>query len=188
MNRKEKSSIPRVNFFKRNEFEFQTLPLEDLLLRSNRQKPPLVNPHRVQFYNVIYITSGRGTHHIDFLPHKFDQGSLIFISRDQVHSFDLQPGIKGYVILFTEDFIEKNLIHSEVLSLYRLYNHHLHNPVIESHVTQTENFHELFTIIWKEYSSLNTFGQEEILRLYLKTLLLKTERIKRTPTKIYEKN
>jgi len=41
----------------------------------------------------------------------------------QVHAFDVRPDIDGFGILFTDDFLSKNLIHSDILSYYRFTVH-----------------------------------------------------------------
>lgn len=111
---------------------------------------------------------------------RFRPGSLIFISKGQVHSFEVRPEVRGHVILFTSDYLEKNLIHSEVVSLHRLYNYQLHAPVMPPEETAGEGFLELVSELTREYLQPAPFGKEEILRLLLKVLLLKAERIKQT--------
>ncbi|MFT5700060.1 MAG: AraC family transcriptional activator of pobA [Desulforhopalus sp.] len=178
------SDIPRVDFYKKanHPIEFEIMDLEGLFARGKKISPRIDHPHRVKFNTIIFITGGKGTHHIDFQPYPFSQGSLIFTSVGQVHAFDIQPGVKGYLVLFTRDFLEKNLIHSDVVSLYRLYNHQMHAPVIQPQETEGVGFNHLFKEIMREYGNSEFFAKEEILRLFLKMLLLKAERIKRTVT------
>lgn len=180
----EVSDIPQVEFARKKKLtiEFEILALEDLFSKRAEMVPPIDHPHRISFHNIMYITAGEGTHHIDFQPHKISQGSLIFISKGQVNAFNVQPDMRGYLILFTTEYLEKHLIHSDVLSLYRLYNYHLHSPVMQPEETQDEGFHDLFRGITAEYSNPDVFAKEDILRLLLKVLLLKAERIKRTVT------
>lgn len=178
----EVSKIPQVEFFKKKEpsIEFEILALEDLLSRKNRLPFQLEHPHRVQFYHILYITAGEGIHHIDFRPYSFSPGSLLFISQGQVHSFEVRPDIQGYMVVFTAEYLQKNLIHSDIVSFYRLYNYHLHEPVIQPQETSGEDFHSIFKEIKMEYGCPDRFANEEILRLLLKILLLKIERIKPT--------
>ncbi len=140
----------------------------------------LSHHHRVKFHNIIYITEGEGTHYIDFKPYAFSPGSLLFISQEQVQAFDVRSDIRGYLLLFTNEYLKTNLIHSDVLFLYRLYNYHLHTPVMEPQETVTESMSNLFKEMKKEYDYPDQFAKDEILRLFLKTFLLKAERIKRT--------
>lgn len=178
------SNIPHVEFLKNKKLaiEFEIISLEDLFSRAGKIVPPLKTPHRLRFHNILYITAGGGTHKIDFEPYPFNEGSLIFVSRGQVQAFDVRPGIKGYLLLFTTDFLEKNLIHSDVVSLYRFYNYHLHAPIIHAQKTREEGIHDLVKEIKREYCNPNHFLKEEILRHFLKVLMLKVERNKRTLT------
>lgn len=177
------STIPRVGFHKKKgvKIEFEILALEELYRRDNLQ-PPIDHPHRVQFHNIIFITAGEGTHHIDFQPYDFSRGSLLFISKGQVQAFHIHPQVRGYALLFTSNYLEKNLIHSDVLSMYRLYNYHLHAPVLQPAETQGEGVFEIFAEIKREHGNPDEFAKEDILRQFLKILLLKAERIKRTVT------
>lgn len=97
-----------------------------------------------------------------------------------MHAFEVRPNIQGYVVLFTADYLKANLIHSDIVSFYRLYNYHLHEPVMQPQETGGEDFQTIFKQIKKEYAHPDRFGNDEILRLLLKVLLLKAERIKRT--------
>lgn len=103
---------------------------------------------------------------LTFQPFTFSQESLFFISRGQVHAFDVHPDIRGYLLLFTTDYLEKNLIHSAAVTLYRLYNYHLHAPVMQLEETKGERLHQLFEEIKREYANPDFFVKEAILRLF----------------------
>ena len=176
------SDIPQVDFFKKKgrDFEFEIFSLEELFVRSPGITPRIDQPHRLQFYNILYITHGDGHHHIDFESYPITAGNLIFIARGQVNAFEVRPGIRGYAVLFTPDYLEENLLHSDITSTYRLYNYHLHTPVLSPIETKKENFTLLFQELLREYNEPALFAKNEILPLLLKTLLLKTERVKRS--------
>lgn len=174
--------IPKIAFSKKSktEIDFEIFTFSSLLSRKNRIDHALDKPHRVYFYNVIYITSGSGVHHIDFNPYPYTEGSIMFISKGQVHTFDVKSKADGFVILFTDEFLSKNLNHSDILSLYRLYNYHLQEPIIQPEETGGDVFKTIVNEMYWEYLLSNNFAKEEILRLLLKLLLLRAERIKRT--------
>jgi AraC family transcriptional regulator, transcriptional activator of pobA len=177
-----KEEIPKIAFLKKSkaEIEFEIFTIQSLFSRQNKIDHPLDQPHRVAFYNIIYITKGTGVHSIDFHSYPYTEGSLIFISKDQVHSFDMESDIDGFVILFTDEFLSKNLFHSDILSFNRLYNYHLHEPIIYPEQACGEVFKNIVNEMCREYLLSNDFAKEEILRLLLKLLLLRAERIKRT--------
>ncbi len=174
--------IPKIAFSKKSktEIDFEIFSYGSLLYRRERLDFPLDKPHRVDFYHVIYITGGSGVHYIDFKPYAYSEGSTVFISKGQVHAFDFRSEVDGFIILFTDEFLSKNLIHSDILSFYRLYNYHLQEPVIQPEKTGGDRFKIIVKEMYWEYLLSDNFAKEEILRLLLKLLLLRAERIKRT--------
>ena len=176
--------IPYISFHKskRTTIEFEVLTLKRLFSRKNKLIHPLDQPHRAGFYHILYITKGRGRHFIDFRPYHYAKGSLMFISTGQVHAFELNPGIDGYLLLFTENFLIKNMAHSDVLSFSRWYNYHLYPPVIKPLETSVCGFSAIFQELYHEYGSKDAFAKEEMLQTLLKLLLIKAERIQRTLT------
>ncbi len=175
-------TIPKIEFLKKNnsEIEFEIMTLNDLYKKQSQLNHPVEKPHRVEFYHIMYCTKGSGVHFIDFKPCTFNEESLLFISKGQVHAFRFSPDIRGILIVFTEAFLSKNQIHSDILSLHRLYNYHLHSPVIASQESADEHFSTVIRELSDEYANPDTFAKEEMLRLLLKQLLLKAERVKRT--------
>lgn len=178
------NEIPKVSFAKPkiSEIEFEIFTLSSLYSRRDRLEPAPDVAHRLDFYNVLFITNGMGRHQVDFQSYEFSQGSLLFISKGQVHTFDMDSEHDGYLMLFTESFLSKNLVHSDVLSFYRLYNYHLHAPIVTPNQFEAGVFQTIVNEIYKEYNDGDNFAKEEILQLLLKLLLLKAERIKRTVT------
>ena len=175
------NEIPRITFLKKRkpELEFEILSLSSFFSGNKKLKPPINTPHRVDFYVILYIKKGAGKHYVDFQPCKYKKGSILFISKGQVQTFEVNTGTDGFLILFTDDFLSKNLIHSDLLSFYRLYNYHLHHPVIQPEEAGGA-FRNIVNEISQEYQHPDNFAKEEILRLLLKLLLLKAERIKHT--------
>ncbi len=84
----------------------ELLELASLYKRAPNLPVDPFAPHRVKFHHLIYITEGVGTHFIDFNHHPFQPGSFIFINRHQVHAFDLDNQPQGFMILFTQEFVD----------------------------------------------------------------------------------
>jgi len=61
-------------------------------------------PHRHDFYEILWITKGNSKQAIDYNNYKIGRYSLFFISPGQLHLFEEWKGVKGYCIMFTEDF------------------------------------------------------------------------------------
>lgn len=69
------------------------------------------NLHRHDFYFVLFVKNGKGTHQIDFINYEVDNFSVYFIKPGQVHELMLKKGATGFMLQFTTDFYnprEKN--------------------------------------------------------------------------------
>lgn len=65
-------------------------------------------PHRAQFYNILWIEKGSGTHFIDFSPIEIQDNTVLFIPMNSVNKYDADGIYKGKAILFTDSFFYKN--------------------------------------------------------------------------------
>jgi len=135
-----------------------------------------ITPHRLNFYAIIYITQGEGTHSIDFKTISFSKGSLIFVGKNQVHAWQKENNSEGFVIFFTEQFLYKNQIQFNDLSYGYPYNHNLYSPIIETSDNENSTiFSLLISLLFKEYSTFFNALQEETLQCLLRVLILKIQ-------------
>ena len=150
------TDIPQVFFHTplSADFQFEALPIRRLLDRNPQLSPRLDQPHRVEFYQIVYITRGQGHHYIDFTSYAYAPGSLLFISAGQVHAFEVNEDTDGFLLMFTEEFLSRNMLHSDILSFSRLFNTHLYPPDIPTVETSTPVFDPLVTEIYNEYINL----------------------------------
>ncbi|MUN38879.1 helix-turn-helix domain-containing protein [Actinomadura litoris] len=61
--------------------------------------------HRHDFYEVLHITGGSGTHVVDFVHYQIKPPVMYFLSPGQVHFWDCETPLQGRVLVFTEDFM-----------------------------------------------------------------------------------
>lgn len=62
-------------------------------------------PHRHSFHEIVYVTGGTGTHVLDEDRRPLCPPHLCFITPGQVHYWDGVHGLRGWVVLFTDDFL-----------------------------------------------------------------------------------
>jgi AraC-like DNA-binding protein len=79
------------------------------------------NPHRHNFYSVIWSFTATGKHIIDFREYSIEPNSIFFVSPWQVHQIVTEPGGTGMLILFTPEFLQKNSIREDFISNLRLF-------------------------------------------------------------------
>ena len=61
-------------------------------------------PHRHDFFEILFLTKGSGTHTIDFKDYKITPNSIFFLSPGQIHSITLSKDVYGYIFLFSPEF------------------------------------------------------------------------------------
>lgn len=95
--------------YKKKEFGFQLLKLEDIFsLKSSAGINPF-KPHCINFFTLLLLTEGEMTYEVDFVEYKLIQGDCLLISKEQIHKFDHSYRHKGYGIIFTEEFMLRHL-------------------------------------------------------------------------------
>ncbi|SES40724.1 helix-turn-helix domain-containing protein [Actinokineospora terrae] len=62
-------------------------------------------PHRHDFYEILYLTGGGGTHVVDFEPYPIEPHSVYVLAPGQVHFWQDTELIRGRVLVFAEEFL-----------------------------------------------------------------------------------
>lgn len=98
-------------------FEMTTI---DRILRQEKRLV-LTKPSQVDFYNMIFITEGRGSFEIDFREYPVAKGDIILVSEEREHRFVDHEELTGIMVIFTEDFLYEILGSNtgEVLDIYK---------------------------------------------------------------------
>jgi len=161
----------------RKEFEeigFEITKLEYFL--KERVDADSYNPHRIKFYIVLFVTKGNGKHDIDFQSYNYQKGSVLFIGKNQIHSWRKSNNVNGYLLLFTEKFLFNNQVKYNDISYTYPYNSMLYKPILNlKSIEYYNSFKSLVFYLFQEYNLPKTKVKEEILQNLLRTLLLKIQ-------------
>jgi AraC-like DNA-binding protein len=76
--------------------------------------------HRHEFHAIIFITSGGGSHIIDFVEYPLQADRCFYIGYGQIHAWKALENVKGFILLFTDDFYNIVYTGHEVLKSDRL--------------------------------------------------------------------
>lgn len=160
-----------------NENDFSIFTLKSI---SERQENKIFNYqklHRTKNYKIFITTVGFGQHSVDFEKYDFSPGVFIFISKNQIQSFDFKPGNEGFIISFSEEYLEQTIRFNNKLSEKFVFNFHFKKPVVKVVAKEQEYFFIIIDRILQEYNKLNT--SNEIIQALLNLLILNSERIKK---------
>jgi AraC-like DNA-binding protein len=103
---------------------------------SKNHQEQFFQPHRHDFYEIIYITDGYGKHMIDFQSYELVPNSVHLIRPSQIHQWEnmkFTNEYDGYIFLFSKDLLPisntlETLFHRHTLPII-----HLEQP-IKTHI------------------------------------------------------
>lgn len=133
------------------------------------------HPHRHDFYDLLFITEGSGTHTIDFITYEVKPCSLFFLSPGQVHSWELSRDTKGFTLFFEPEFYLINRP-TEALRDLPFFHGFASDPVLYLDCQQHHNIRQILLNMQEEYQQEEQPRTYDILRAYLEVLLLKLSR------------
>lgn len=134
-------------------------------------------PHKHDYYTILMVLEGTGVHHIDFKQYPIYPGTIFFVSPGQVHQVELSSTPKGYVLLFTEDFLLQNGIPVDFMNDLKLFYACDEVKAIHPDKGSSERLTGYITQIMAEYGSEESFRYEGI-SAWLKLFLIECKRIK----------
>lgn len=134
------------------------------------------DPHRHTFYEVVYITSGKGYHIVDFEPYKVKPPQFFFISPGQVHFWELSTDFEGHFVMFYEDFLvfpSSGFSNIEELTFFHTVGE---SPELLLNRKQAAMMEDLFRPISNEYRAKEA-NMASVLRAYLHILIARLQRL-----------
>lgn len=163
----QNSNVPKAHF--------DIIQLEELL--SRKLDHDITTIHRVNFYAIFFITDQKGQHRIDFTDYKYQKAEVLTVRKDQIHKF-YKSNAKGYMLLFTEEFVVSYLEQLEAIRTLQLFNELLGKPKIKLNKKEYEELLQLIQKIEHEYFKVDDDYSMGIIRSSLHILITKLYRAK----------
>lgn len=134
--------------------------------------------HTHSFYQIIWFKRGKGKHYVDFKEYEVADNVLFFIAKDQVHYFDGSGDYDGVLIHFNESFLVQNDDAADLFLKCSMFN----NPYQQLSCCIEQGLEhildEYIRQMQVELGNPRSWGQDELLRAYLKALLIQVQRKK----------
>ncbi len=169
--------LPELRFqtLAKKGYEFEIIS-NKAFFKGKTDKDPSFKPHRIAYYGIVFTLKGEGFHFIDFKRIPYKRGTIFFLSKDQVHGFEWNENRAAFLITFTEDFVEANLMGSKFFQSLGLFNYRLNNPVLQADETKLIELEELVLMMVEEHSNPEDSFSGEVIRSLLRVFLGKCER------------
>lgn len=132
-------------------------------------------PHKHNFYIILIVTQGTGSHTIDFKEYEVKPGTVFFMTPGQVHSWELSKDADGFVIFFTQQFYAREYPH-KMLFDFPFFNALLYNPVLRIAKEDEATLIPILQLLKQEHMQAKAM-REIMLSRYLDILLIELTRI-----------
>lgn len=107
---------------------FGASKMEDVFLRRNGE---IDEPHRHDFYTVLLIERGKGSHRIDFNTYELGEYQLFFVAPGQVHQLIEEEATVGYAMTFSTQFLVVNSIPLSFINSLNLFHDYGQSPPLK---------------------------------------------------------
>ena len=149
---------------------------EDLLISRFgaylQKHQDLYFPHKHTFYHLVLFTRGGGTHAIDFKTFDVKPYQIYFMIPGQVHSWNFEGEVDGYVIHFSTSFFESFLLKNEYLDQFPFFSGIIDDAVIQIDASLQQKIVGLFEDIIAESEITDRMSLDLIRAILLHIFIL----------------
>lgn len=131
-------------------------------------------PHAHDFYLMLLITRGTGTHNIDSIEYEIKPGVAFILAPGLIHQWNISKDIDGYILFFTKKYFMLDFKHDN-LSRFPFFKKHSSVPYIELSKESTKEIYRFYELMDNEYHERD-LDYHEMIRMYLNTILINLSR------------
>lgn len=141
-----------------------------------------VEPRRHEFYFMIWLTAGKGTHFIDFKGYPIHPQTLYFVGPYQIQYWDIEEPIDGYYIGFEDIFYHQ----CNFLAQLTLFSTLANEAALTFNDDDARVVENLFSQLVAEFNGLqqDIFGGKEAVVSLLQLILIHAQRGQTTAQQI----
>lgn len=162
-------TIPSLDLTHNNEkvsFAFRTM--EEIYERIGNTPD---EPHRHDYYTILWAKKVCGLHYIDYIEFPIKPNYIFFVNPGQVHQVITYGEPEGVVIMFTREFLHKNMIPEEFLFNLGLFSDSVTTPPLIIEKSVSEKIKAIVGDIQNAFNQSNAF-RAELLGAHLKVFLI----------------
>ena len=113
-----RNEIPRVDICTLSEYRQDDIIVSRFSEYLSQHYSHLAAPHRHSFYHMVFFTEGTGKHTIDFNHFQVQPYQIYFMVPGQVHSWNFEGKVDGYVVNFSTGFFQSFLLRPDYIESF----------------------------------------------------------------------
>jgi AraC family transcriptional activator of pobA len=137
----------------------------------NRHHKDLHSAHKHSFYHLVLFTKGGGMQTIDFQNFAVKPFQIYFMIPGQVHSWDFEGEVDGYIINFSAAFFQSFLLKATYLEDLPFFSGNVHDAVIDIPVLLQTKIIDLFEELIKENEQVKPMGIDLVKAIMLQLFI-----------------
>jgi len=165
----------------------KTIPIYDIGTLSKQQEhdlqasrfAPYINSHhkdlhsahKHDFYHLVFFTNGAGMQTIDFQNFPVKPFQIYFMIPGQVHSWDFEGGVDGYIINFSAAFFQSFLLKANYLEDLPFFAGVVQDAVIDIPAELRDKIISLFEEIIHETEANSPLGADLVKAIMLQLFI-----------------
>jgi len=165
------NTFPVYDICKLSDFQQEDLLISRFAAYLQKHRD-LYFPHKHTFYHLVLFTKGAGTHAIDFKTFDVTPNQIYFMIPGQVHSWNFEGEVDGYVIHFSSSFFESFLLKNEYLDQFPFFSGVIEDAVIQIDPSIQQKIIGLFEDIIIESEITDRMSLDLIRSLLLQVFIL----------------
>ncbi len=131
--------------------------------------------HRHDFFFILALKKGNGTHEIDFTAYNVNDNAVFFLQPGQVHQLQLKAGSTGYLMEFNTEFYHPT-DNASIQRFKKASNKNFCQPEAD----RFEKLYAVLTYIFQEYTDKQE-GHQDIIKANLDIFFIELVRQSRNP-------
>jgi AraC-like DNA-binding protein len=140
------------------------------------RQPHLDEPHKHDYYVMMWLREGQGTHEVDFQSFELSPNSFWFLSPGQTHALHPSGHHEGFVVSFTNEFFCLSDADRELFINTGLFSNFLHFRPFLANAQQVALLLPLMQQMQQEFDHTEAL-RLDMLRSYLKIFLIQAARL-----------
>ncbi len=132
-------------------------------------------PHKHNFFLTVIVTSGSGTHEIDFNKHAIKAGSIFTMRPGQTHHWQFSTEVKGYIFLHSKEFFDL-YFNNNIILQFPFFISSNNIPAYYCKSSESKTFEKQFAQIYSEYENKQSFAFHKLICL-IKCLYIDLSRV-----------
>jgi len=122
----------------------------------------------------MYIAEGQGHHYVDFKKYAYKKGDLIVVQKNQVHHYEVNMDVKGYIVHINEPFFY-NFEGFNTDQFFDLMDFTYETPIVNIDTSKEESNRILIDLIYREYNKPKEKINETLMASLFQSFILSIE-------------